>query len=98
MAEFERDLASERTAVALASKRDKGQRISRFPPLGYRFKGDNLEPNVREQKAIARIHELRGHGLTVRAVVERLNAERVPCRGKRWHLRTVGKVIEEMAA
>ena len=65
LGEFEHNLAIERTTAALASKRAKGQRISRYPPLGYRFTGDRLEPNRTEQKAIARIHELRGQGLTV---------------------------------
>lgn len=95
---FERDLTRERTVAAMDVMRRRGARISRIPPLGYRFRGDSVIPNRAEQKTIAYIHELRAQGLTLRAITERLNDEDVPARGTRWHLKTIHRVIESEAA
>jgi DNA invertase Pin-like site-specific DNA recombinase len=93
MAEFERDVIAERTSSALAYKRARGERISRFAPFGYRLEGGRVVPDLKETRATSRARELRAKGLTCRGVVEALNREGVPCRGKRWHLSTVHAIL-----
>ena len=93
MAEFERDVIAERTRSALAYKRGRGERVSRYAPFGYRLKAGQLVANGKEQEAAERAHTLRASGLSYRAVVDELNRERVPCRGRRWHLSTVHAIL-----
>lgn len=66
MAEFERDLACERTRTAMAHKRDRGERISRRLPYGFNLAADGrtLEPNADEQRGVDLIRQLRGDGLS----------------------------------
>jgi DNA invertase Pin-like site-specific DNA recombinase len=93
MAEFERDVVAERTRTALAFKRSRGERVSRYAPFGYRLKGSQLVRDKAEQRAIERAKALRVSGLTCRGVVETLNREGIPCRGRRWHLSTVHAIL-----
>jgi DNA invertase Pin-like site-specific DNA recombinase len=92
-AEFERDVIAERTRTALAYKRSRGERVSRHAPFGSRFEGDRLVPDGKEQRAIQRARVLRKSGLTYRAIRDALERERVPCRGRRWHLSTVHAIL-----
>ena len=68
-AAYERALIGARTKAALRVKKARGQRVGAIP-LGYRLSGDGtmLEPDPREQKAIALVHELRGEGLSLREI------------------------------
>lgn len=80
-AQFERDLASERTAAALAHKRSKRERVSRHAPFGWTFGADaNLVADLAEQVVARRMAELRGAGLSFREVAARLAAEGVMSR------------------
>lgn len=94
LAQFERDLTSERTAAALAHKRAQGKRVSGIAPFGYRFEAGMRVPDERERKTLALIRSWRDSGMTFRAIVERLNSERVAARGSRWHLRGVQLALE----
>jgi DNA invertase Pin-like site-specific DNA recombinase len=98
MAEFERDVIAERTRVALAYKRSRGERVSRYAPFGYRLRAGQLVPNPTELRAAKKARALRASGLTYRAIVEALNRKRVPCRGRGWHLSTVHAILQEDAA
>lgn len=73
LAEFERDLVSERTAAALAHKASKGERVGEIP-FGFRLAGDGvtLLPDEREQAAIATMKALRADGWTYRAIAAEL--------------------------
>ena len=93
MAEFERDVIAERTNTALAFKRSRGERISRFAPFGFELSGDRLVPNPTEAHAVERARVLRATGLSYRGIVDALNRDRVPCRGQRWHLSTVHAIL-----
>jgi DNA invertase Pin-like site-specific DNA recombinase len=72
LAEFERDLASERTKEALGHLRRLGRRVSGRIPFGYDLRGENLVENAREQRAIGVIRALRGSGLSLRAIAREL--------------------------
>ncbi|HZR84750.1 MAG TPA: recombinase family protein [Candidatus Binatia bacterium] len=73
LAEFERNLCSERTAAALAHKRARGERVSRFAPYGWRF-GDEgeLEPVAAEQDAIGEMVTMRRAGASLRRISDSL--------------------------
>jgi site-specific DNA recombinase len=76
LAEFERDLASERTRAALAHKRAKGEKTGGSVPFGYKDRGPGggvLVEHPGEQRTIAYVRKLRAKGLTLRAIAERLN-------------------------
>jgi site-specific DNA recombinase len=93
LAEFERDVIAERTRNAMGYKRAMGERISRFPPFGFALQDGRLIPNSTELKAVKRARSLRAKGLSFRAVAEALNREKVPCRGRSWHLATVHGIL-----
>jgi len=74
MAAWEREIISERTKIALAVKRENGQRISGHAPYGFRFEEGKLVLNTHEQAAIAKIHELHCQGNSIRGIVTFLEA------------------------
>ncbi len=77
LAEFERDLCSERTTSALAFKRRQGLRISGKIPYGYRLEGKDLVEVPAEQEAIRLILEWRARGISLRAIAAELEARQV---------------------
>jgi DNA invertase Pin-like site-specific DNA recombinase len=96
MAEHERMVTSERTREALSHLREKGSRISRYPPYGFRFEDGRLEPIPEEQGIIAQIVDLRNQGYSYDRIVDRLNGVHgrgVPPRGSRWHVSTVRRIL-----
>jgi DNA invertase Pin-like site-specific DNA recombinase len=103
-AELERNLIAERTTQALAHK--KAHRQAYAPtPLGYSRNGDTLVAVESEQAVIRSIYAWRAAGLTLWAIVTRLNAAGVPTkRGGRWASETVRYILnnnlyrEEQAA
>lgn len=95
VAQWEREIVAERTQEALRHKRKAGERMGQIP-YGYRAVGDGkrIEPDPEEQAVVARIREWRASGQSLRGIVERLNAERVPARGRGWYRPTVTAIIE----
>ncbi|MFH1117281.1 MAG: recombinase family protein [Pseudomonadota bacterium] len=75
LAEMERNLISERTAAALATKRAKGEKTGGSVPYGFTVDGDRLVPNPAEQRAIERMNELRAKGYSYRRVAKALTGE-----------------------
>jgi putative DNA-invertase from lambdoid prophage Rac len=72
-AEAERDRIRERVSQSKADQRERGRFLGGARPFGYQIGGDGeLVEDATEQKAIARMHELRGQGLSLRAVAETL--------------------------
>jgi site-specific DNA recombinase len=94
LAAFERELTSERTATAMDHKRKGGHRISGQAPFGHRFEDGKVVPDAKEAASLATIRALRSDGLSLRAIVDRLNADGVPARGTRWHLRSVQLALQ----
>jgi site-specific DNA recombinase len=84
-AQLEADLVSERTRDALAHVRAQGQRLG-APSMSM------VNP-----EAVRTVHELRAQGLTLRAIVERLNTEGVPSvRGGKWWVKTVRAALRQI--
>jgi DNA invertase Pin-like site-specific DNA recombinase len=76
LAEFERDIISERTAMAMGHLRRRGDYIGGKEPFGYRLlDGGGLETVPGEQAAITRAHELHRAGLSLRKVAATLDQE-----------------------
>jgi DNA invertase Pin-like site-specific DNA recombinase len=98
-AQYERALIRTRTCAALAVKRGRGECIGKVP-FGFRCAADgvHLEADPSEQAVLAHIVALRAEGLTIRAIAARLDAERTPTRGNRWHPTTVARVLSRAVA
>lgn len=81
VSQWERETIAERTKTALQFKKSQGQRVGQVP-YGYSLATDGvtLEKNESEQQVIAVIHELRGAGLSIRAIVNELNKRGITSR------------------
>ena len=96
LAEFERDLVSERTRAALSYKRSNGERVSGRIPYGFVLADDGVRLNrdEHEQEVIRRIHEWRNAGLSYERIARRLNDDDVPAkRGGPWFGQTIRQII-----
>jgi len=73
LAEFERDLVSERTLSAMDHLRRQGRKVSGNVPFGFdEAEGGRLVPNEREQVVLSRIRSLRDAGASLRAIAAAL--------------------------
>lgn len=99
LAEFERDLISERTTSAMAHLRRSGARISGKVPYGYNLVGGRLVENGEEQAGLAVIRELRGAGLSLRKVAAELAARGVRTKSGRldWNPEVISSVVRRDA-
>jgi site-specific DNA recombinase len=96
-AEYERLIIAGRTRSALAAKRRRGERISRFAPYGYRLGADEraLEPSRSEQETIRAIRAHRAAGLSLQAIADALNASGARTRvGSPWRFEYVRAVLK----
>ena len=99
LAEFERDLISERTRGAMAHLRRQGRRISGQIPFGYDLDGDRLIPNGTEQKALQVIRDLREEGYSLRRIVAELERRQIPTKtGAHWSPKVIAFVLRRDAA
>jgi DNA invertase Pin-like site-specific DNA recombinase len=97
LAEFERDLVSERTKAALQHKRAHGQRLGGVP-YGSDLSDDRMTliPNETEQAVVADIRALRNSGKTLKAIAQTLTDRGIPTKtGKspRWTHQTVARIL-----
>jgi DNA invertase Pin-like site-specific DNA recombinase len=75
-AEFERNLTSERTRLALAHKARRGElRLGRDAPYGYRHDGDALVAVEAEQAIIELARVLRRDGKSLEGIASELNRQ-----------------------
>jgi site-specific DNA recombinase len=74
-AQYERALIRARTRAALAVKRTRLEYTGGPRPFGFHREGKLLTADVGEQAALRRARELRGSGLTLRAIARALHAE-----------------------
>lgn len=96
LAEFERDLVSERTAAALAHKRANGYKTGGRVPFGFDVddKG-RLTENPEEQKTLGIIHSLRRKELTLRAIASDLSRRGINGKtGVPWSAKTVKAILD----
>lgn len=94
VAQWERDIISERTTDALAHKKSERQIYSRLP-LGFELGPDGcLIENQEELAIIGKIRKMRKKGLSYQRIADRLNNAGVSTkRGKRWYNSTIRYVL-----
>ena len=95
-AQLEGKLASERTKLAMAHKREKGERTSRFPRFGYDLVPGSkvLAPNAGEHATLTSIREWRTAGLSFGKICKRLEAAgiRTKLGCVQWQPKTVARI------
>lgn len=100
LAEFERDLVSERTSSAMSFKRARGERIGRIP-YGFDLAEDgvNLVENPNEQRVLVLVAELREAGYSMRQIADELTNRGIETKGKsaRWSFSTVQRILNRAA-
>lgn len=93
-AEYERAVIRLRIVAAMRAKKARGERVGTVPYGSEVGPDGRLRPSLSEGPVVTLIHELRLAGESHRAIVAELNKLRKPCRGKRWHLRSVQRILE----
>ncbi len=95
-AEYERLIIAARTRAALAAKRRRGERTSRFAPYGYQVADDGrrLEIQRDEQGILCMIQTWRGDGRPMRRIAADLNEIGIRTRsGAPWRFEYVRNVL-----
>jgi site-specific DNA recombinase len=97
LAEFERDLVSERTTAALAHKKAIGQRVGSVP-YGYELApdGSTLAPLKSELAVIDDICSMRVSGLSLERIAAALTERGTPTktgRSTRWTHQAVARIV-----
>ncbi|HRI52666.1 MAG TPA: recombinase family protein [Pseudomonadota bacterium] len=100
VAQWEREAIADRTKEAMAHLKEQGVRVGGVP-YGWRYSSE-VDANGRrlvvkhpeEQKAIRRICALHLKQIPAPQIVQRLEQEGLPSRGKRWHTRSVYQVLQ----
>ena len=94
LAEFERDLCSERTKTALSLKRRRGECVGQVP-YGSRREGVMLIAQPVEQRNLRLLRSLRKRGLTYGARADALSRRGIATAksATRWHARTVQRIL-----
>jgi DNA invertase Pin-like site-specific DNA recombinase len=99
-AEYEAALIVTRTRSALAAKRRRGERVSRFAPYGFRFAADRqtVEPEPAEQPILTRIREARAAGLSLPRIAHELNQDGLHTRsGSLWRWEYLRSIVRRTA-
>lgn len=97
LSEFEADVVSERTVMALRHLRQQG-RVSGTLPFGFMAHEGRVVPHPEEQRVVTRVHELRAAGVSLRGVCRELTAEGYRPRGNAWRLGTVASIARSRRA
>lgn len=98
VSQWEREVIGERTSAALQHKIAQGQHVG-SPGLGFRMADGQLQADQAEGSIVERILGLREDGLTLQAIADTLNDEKIPTkRGGRWHPSTVTYILSRKAA
>jgi DNA invertase Pin-like site-specific DNA recombinase len=95
LAELERNLIAERTAVALGHKKAHLQ-VYGPVPYGFERKGDLLVAVTAEQAVIQQMRVWRDGGIRLRRIALLLNESGIKTKagGRKWYASTVQKVLE----
>jgi DNA invertase Pin-like site-specific DNA recombinase len=99
LAEFERDLTSERTTAAMGHLRSQNRRISGAIPFGFILADDGgtLVPIEGEQRIISKMRRLHQSGVSLNGIARDLNEKRVPSKaGGQWSAKTVRGVLRRV--
>lgn len=94
LAEFERDLISERTKTALRHLKSNGRRTGGVP-YGYASESGALVEIPAEQAILARIYAMHAAGVCPQHIADRLNTENVPTKTRRgeWGRSAICRIL-----
>jgi site-specific DNA recombinase len=97
-AELEREQIRARTSAAMRGYQANGRRVTRADRCPFGRQPDPSDPSrlidhPEEMAALERIRQMRAEGKGAKAITAALNAEGFPCRGQRWHLTSVRRVL-----
>jgi DNA invertase Pin-like site-specific DNA recombinase len=96
-AQLERGMIAARLRAGRRQKHLSGGFAYGSPPLGYRSVKGELVPDLEEQRALARIRQLRAQGATLTVIAQTLEAEGIPTkRGRRWNVGTLSRVVRRL--
>ncbi len=94
VAQIERELASQRTRLAMKALRAQGKHCG-STPYGYTIVDGKLEPKVGEIEVVQQIVALRTEKKTLAAIAGHLATSNVPTRrGGRWSAEQVRSILE----
>ncbi len=99
-AEYERLVIAARTRAALAAKKRRGERASRFAPYGYCLGQDRRTwtPVEAEQRILVRVRQERAAGRSLAEIAEGLNRNGLTTRtGGAWKRQYVHRLVSEAA-
>ena len=98
LSDFERDQIGERTKMALAHKKAKGE-VYAPVPFGFDAIEGRLVEVKRESRIVAEIMRQRAAGVSMNEIASNLNAQGIQGkRGGKWFASTVRYVIQRQAA
>jgi site-specific DNA recombinase len=97
-AELGREQIRARTSAAMRGYQANGRRMTRADRCPFGRQPDPSDPSrlidqPEEMATLERIRQLRAEGKGAKAITAALNAEGFPCRGQRWHLTTVRRLL-----
>jgi DNA invertase Pin-like site-specific DNA recombinase len=92
VAQWERETIGERTSQALQHKKAQGEHIGGVG-FGYQVTAKKLAQS-KDHEIVTAIVEMRGQGMTLTAIADKLNAEGIKtARGGFWYAKTVSNII-----
>ena len=94
LAEFERDVISERTSMAIRHMQAQGRFIGGHLPFGYQVIEGWIHVNEEEERIVSLARELSGQGLSLREVARSLSAAGFTTRaGRPFHHNQVNRML-----
>jgi DNA invertase Pin-like site-specific DNA recombinase len=98
LAQLEREQIAERTSTAMLRHQANGRRMTHKARCPFGKQPDPLDSarlidHPEEQGTIAIIQAARTAGKGLKAIAHMLQAQRIPCRGQRWHHTTVRSIL-----
>jgi DNA invertase Pin-like site-specific DNA recombinase len=97
MAQYERHLISARTKVSAAARKKRGEVVGAVP-LGFASHQGRVVAHPGEQRALARMTQLKAQGGTHKSIAATLTGEGYRARGERWHATTVGRMLSRVTS
>lgn len=95
LAEFERNLISERTSNSLQHKKHTGQKYTNKTPYGFQAIEGRLIEVKKEAVVVAEIQAARASGTTLQAIANDLNGRGIPTKtGKQWQPATIHLLLK----
>jgi len=96
LAQWERDIISERTRDAMQFMKNSLKLIGAVP-FGFNLSGKELIPNPEEMETVSKLIMMKGQGASYQKIAGQLNADFIPAKnGGKWHPKTVMGVMRHI--